>query len=782
MSRMIQQLLFRLSVKARIGLAFGLILIGILVSGVRDLYDERTNLLEDKQQMARVLVESAHSILEHFQRLEQQGKLSREQAQQQAKDAVRSMHYQKEDYFWINDMQPVMIMHPYKPELEGQNISQLKDPNGQALFVEFVRTVQQQQSGFVAYQWSKPGVDRPVDKLSFIKGFSAWGWIIGTGIYIDDVEAKFWHEAQDLILSLGILLVLLSGVSWLIMQSISRPLQEINGVVRKIVDGDLTRRVTIPPKADEIFTIAAMVNQMADSLVATVRVIVVQAHTLATCAHEMHRLEQVINGDSQATGQIAQTVEQGTDTLSAEMAQVARSVGQSSQNLEQIVMAANRLSSSIHTVSAATEQASANVRTMAAAAEQMSANLNEVNRRIGEVSHSVNAVSAAVEQVTSSLSDVRQRCSVASDTSSRIQHKAESTYQVMENLVESARTIGNVIEIINNIAEQTNMLALNASIEAAGAGSAGRGFAVVANEVKDLARQTQEATFTIGQRINEIQQQTREVSDAVDEIVQGINDVNDSNQDITRAVDEQSTAVGEIARSMGQVAKASDAVALNAHELQQAAQEVSRAASEAAQGTEEIARASSTVVSEADGAVGLSDDARQMMDEIVSAAERTTQQSVHIRGQARELFQLFWCLQGSVNYSATLSRLIQGTSTTLNKAQERFDIGTWPLDIAHHKAVHLHWLSQLQELLAGRGTLTADQEALAAHHCPTGQWLASHDSAALAEIKQAHQEFHHLLKQLVDDCHQGNQEQVRQQFQQLEAHQNALFDQIDRCV
>ncbi|MBF0159029.1 MAG: cache domain-containing protein [Magnetococcales bacterium] len=781
MSNLVQRLLFRLSVKARIWMAFILILVGMFLNGLFDLHKERANLMEDKQQTTRVLVESAYSLLEHFQQLEQQGKLSRAQAQQNAKDVVRSLRYQKEDYFWINDMQPVMVMHPYKPELEGQKMDQFKDPNGKALFIEFVRVVERQGAGFVDYQWPKPGITRPVDKLSFVKGFSPWGWVIGTGIYVDDVEAKFWHEARKLILFLATSLLLLATISWLIIHTITQPLQQINRVVRKIVDGDLTQRVDIPAKADEIFTIAAMVNQMADSLVTTVRIIVVQSHTLATCAGEMRQLEQIISGDSQATGHIAQTVEQGTDRLSAEMGQISAAVGQSSQSLEQISAAANRLSGSIHTVSAATEQASVNVRTMAAAAEQMSSNLSEVNNRIAEVSQSVNAVTAAVEQMTSSLGDVRRRCALASETSSQIERKAESTYQVMESLVESARAIGNVIEMINNIAEQTNMLALNASIEAAGAGDAGRGFAVVANEVKDLARQTQEATFTIGHRIEEIQQKTREVSVAVDEIVQGIGDVNDANHNITLAVDEQSGSINEIARSMGQVAKSSDAVALNAHELQQAAQEVSRAASEAAQGTEEIARASTTVVAEADGVVSLGYDARQMMDEIVMASQRTTDQSIHIRTQAGELFKLFWYLQGSVNYSATLSRVIQATSVTLNEAQGHFNIGSLPFDITQYKELHLHWLHQLQELLAGRISL-AVEEVPSAQQCPMGQWLIDHDHVALAEVKQAHDRFHDMLQKLVDHYHQGRAEEARQSSSHLETRQSEMFSQIDRCI
>ena len=142
------------------------------------------------------VVESAHGALVHFHALETSGKLSREQAQQQAVAAVKALRYEGSEYFWINDMHPTMIMHPIKPELDGKDLSATADPNGKKLFVEFVDEVKRNGAGFVAYYWPKPGADRPVPKISYVKGFAPWGWVIGSGIYVDDVDAEFRSSAR----------------------------------------------------------------------------------------------------------------------------------------------------------------------------------------------------------------------------------------------------------------------------------------------------------------------------------------------------------------------------------------------------------------------------------------------------------------------------------------------------------------------------------------------------------------------------------------------------------
>lgn len=179
-------------------------------------------ILEKKREMIRELTVSAWNILARFEHDERSGALTRAEAQARAVDQIRNLHYGAEmkDYFWINDEHPRMVIHPYRPDLNGRDLSEIKDPEGKRLFVAFVETVRAHGAGFVAYRWQwKDDPGRIVPKLSFVKGFKPWGWIIGTGVYIDDVRTEIravtgkLYAASAAILALVALLVawILSG-------------------------------------------------------------------------------------------------------------------------------------------------------------------------------------------------------------------------------------------------------------------------------------------------------------------------------------------------------------------------------------------------------------------------------------------------------------------------------------------------------------------------------------------------------------------------------------------
>jgi len=160
-----------------------------------------THLMSAKYETIKELTSLTWEILNNFEKKVQTGEMSRSQAQQLAKDYIRVLRYgpERKDYFWINDMHPTMVMHPYRPELNGSDLTNYTDPEGKHLFVEFVKTVKANRQGYVQYMWQwKDDPDRIVPKLSFVKEFKPWGWIIGTGIYLDDVHTKIHQLSQNL--------------------------------------------------------------------------------------------------------------------------------------------------------------------------------------------------------------------------------------------------------------------------------------------------------------------------------------------------------------------------------------------------------------------------------------------------------------------------------------------------------------------------------------------------------------------------------------------------------
>ena len=218
--------------------------IGIVVVGVTSAMTQKVQMLEDRKIKTQNVVETAHGILGYYYEQEKAGMLSHAEAQKRSLAVIGKTRYAGANYFWVNDMQAVMVMHPLKPKLNGKNLHGFKDKNGTQLFAEMAAVVKRDESGFVDYVWPKPGFDNPVAKVSFVKGFKPWGWIVGSGIYLDDVDAAFINTLKT---SLGLLLAitaLLGIISFFVIQAIMGQIgcepREIASVAKAIADGDLT--------------------------------------------------------------------------------------------------------------------------------------------------------------------------------------------------------------------------------------------------------------------------------------------------------------------------------------------------------------------------------------------------------------------------------------------------------------------------------------------------------------------------------------------------------------
>jgi PAS domain S-box-containing protein len=161
------------------------------------------SILDQKREMIRELTNSAWNILAKFENDERSGLITREEARKAVISQIQNLHYGSEmkDYFWINDTHPVMIIHPYRTDLNGRDLSDFKDPRGKRLFIEMTETVKRDGAGYVDYMWQrKDDPTRIVPKLSYVKGFAPWGWIIGTGVYLDDVETEIKNLRQNIII------------------------------------------------------------------------------------------------------------------------------------------------------------------------------------------------------------------------------------------------------------------------------------------------------------------------------------------------------------------------------------------------------------------------------------------------------------------------------------------------------------------------------------------------------------------------------------------------------
>jgi len=234
------------SILYRMLLIISLSFIGILIVTISSLVQFKTGLLKEKSTQTQYLVESAYSILVNYHNLANDGKMEMAVAKSSALEAINKLRYDENNYFWINDMHPKMIIHPIKPKLNGKDLSDIKDPKGKHLFVAFVDMVKSKGAGNVPYLWPKPGSDKAEQKLSYVKGFEPWGWVIGSGIYIDDVDTIFWQNARTLSGIAIIILLLVLLISILVANSVCFPARATTEALRNIAqgDGDLTQRLS----------------------------------------------------------------------------------------------------------------------------------------------------------------------------------------------------------------------------------------------------------------------------------------------------------------------------------------------------------------------------------------------------------------------------------------------------------------------------------------------------------------------------------------------------------
>ena len=514
-----------MSISRRLWLILIVAVLMLLTLGLLMLKQIHGDLYQAKRQQTQHVVQTASGVLAYYQNLEKTGVLTREAAQQQALSAVRGLRYDHDDYFWINDLTPVMIMHAANPKLDGQNLSAIRDPDGFAVFNEFVILAKAKGAGIVNYRWPKPGADAPVEKTSYIQLFEPWGWIIGSGVYVDDVQAEFTGQVwKASLIGLGIAL-LMALLVILIARSIVHPLQAAVNAMGNIASGesDLTRTLDTHGR-DEV----TQLSQHFNSFTAKLRQVVGQ-------------LQECANALGQSSTELGTNASQAHDRSQ-----------QQSQQMELVATAINEVTYGVQDVAKNAEHAASEMRDAQAQAQQGQVNIDGSLQQIDQLS---STISQAVE--------------------------------VIRTLSSESTQIGGVLEVIRSIADQTNLLALNAAIEAARAGEQGRGFAVVADEVGLFAQRTQKSYAEIQELIERLQghseaavkvisdshsasqltiEQAGQAGASLTAIGQALRNLNGLNASIASATLQQAHVVEDINQNVTQAAGLSHSTALAAEQ------------------------------------------------------------------------------------------------------------------------------------------------------------------------------------------------------------------------
>jgi len=506
----------------------------LLLSSAFSLWDFNRTMRRDISDSTRRTVETAYGVIDHFHKLEVSGKLSQAQAQAQALEGVRALRYNKTDYFWVNDMNAVMLMHPIKPELEGKSVATMTDSDGKHMFAEMIAVARKDGEGFVDYHWDKPNGEKSVPKISYVKGFAPWGWVIGTGVYVDDINAALWAQAGVLAASavLGILVVLWAGRK--IGHSVVVPVEVLTRRMTGLAQGDTDSAVPNLHRQDEIGGMSQALEVFRRAALAQREAEKDQQVAIATVGQHLGEL---------AKGNLADRM---TDIPPAYAVL-----------LDHYNSAVTRLSTALHAVydnTSAITEAADGIRDgsadLARRTEQEALSLERTVHDLADVTGEVRSAAQnaghASEVVSATIADVRESGVVM-----------EQAVTAMHAIEQSSADVRKIIALIDGIAFQTNLLALNAGVEAARAGEAGRGFAVVAEEVRALAQRSAVAAKEVESHVltsvAQVQSGVGLVSNVegrLNMIIQRVEQLGDLVTGISQSTQRQATSVGQINDAM----------------------------------------------------------------------------------------------------------------------------------------------------------------------------------------------------------------------------------------
>ena len=320
--------MFRFDIRARLYSVVALFAVGLVLLSAILIQSQTDSVLARRQQELKGLTDTAMSLIAAQEALVKSGKSSEAEAKARALSQVSQLRYQGENYFWINDLNPTMIMHPMRADLNGKDLSGFKDPNGMAIFIEFAKVARTSGDGFVGYMWPRPGATEPVEKLSYVTLFKPWGWVVGTGVYNDDLVADR-NRALTAGGIAGLLILLIAGgVSAFFIRDIVRRLSALRLAMAELGKGNFDVVLSGLNRNDEIGQIALAAEMVVEKVGSTIGGIKSASSEIANASAEI----------ASRTTDLSERTEQqaaGLEQTSASMEEMSATVKRNATNAMQ---------------------------------------------------------------------------------------------------------------------------------------------------------------------------------------------------------------------------------------------------------------------------------------------------------------------------------------------------------------------------------------------------------------------------------------------------------------
>jgi len=519
------------------------------------------NLIEDRQHKLQDVVLLARQALDLNYQASRQAGVSEAEAVERGKVLLRTFRFGKDDYFYAIDPKGVAVANP-NPKVEGKNLYDAADSDG-VFFVRRQLEIAANGGGFLSYRFPRAAGGDPLPKTSYATEFKPFNWVIGGGVYLDDVYAIFWNQARNMGIMVAGALLLVGGLFLMLSRSIVSPIDAMTIAMRKIAAGDTSTAITALDRRDEVGAMAQSVKIFRDNMIEADRL----------------RGEQDVlkaQADTDRKSFLIKTADEFERGVRA--------------SLDSLASAASEMQATARSMSSTAGEASQQATSVAAVAEQASVN--------------VQTVAAATEELSSSVSEIGRQVTQSTEVAGRAVAEANRTNVTVQGLSAAAQKIGDVVKLISDIASQTNLLALNATIEAARAGEAGRGFAVVANEVKSLASQTAKATDEISAQVGAMQDATTDAVQAIESIGRTIGAINEITSAISVAVEQQGSATQEIAKNVQEAALGTGQVSSNIAAVNDAAEKTGSASTGVLASAEQLSKQAANLRADVDQFLG----------------------------------------------------------------------------------------------------------------------------------------------------------------------------------